>query len=315
MPDVVTVGEAMALLVTEPPLPLRAARTFHRSIAGAESNVAIGVVRLGRSAGWIGRVGNDPFGLGILDHLRAEAVDITHAVVDDDAPTGVLIRDRHTERPIHVIYHRAGSAGSRVGPADIDEEYVAGARVLHLTGITPALSSSARAAVLRAAEIAEEHGVTITLDPNLRLKLWSAAEAAAALEPLVAVADVVFVGDREAVQLSGHEDPEEAVGWFVDLGAGLVVSKRGADGSSATDGTETWSAPAYPVDPVDVIGAGDAFAAGFLVARLEGAGVAAALRVGNAAGALCIQVPGDVEGLPYRADLAALRDGAVDVDR
>lgn len=315
MPDLVTLGEAMALFVTEPPRPLRAARTFHRSIAGAESNVAIGVVRLGRSAGWIGRVGGDPFGLGILDHLRAEAVDVSRAIVDEQAPTGVLIRDRHAERPIHVIYHRAGSAGSRLGPDDVDEEYVAEARVLHLTGITPALSSSARQAVQRAAEIAGRHGVTISLDPNLRLKLWSAPEAAAALEPLIAAADVVFVGDREAAQLSGREAPQDAIDWFVDRGAGLVVSKRGTDGSMATDGTTTWSASAYPVRPVDVIGAGDAFAAGFLVARLEGAEVEAALRVGNAAGALCIQVPGDVEGLPYRAELDALEADTADVDR
>lgn len=315
MPDVVTLGEAMALFMTEPARPLRAARTFHRSVAGAESNVAIGVTRLGRSAGWIGRVGDDPLGLGILDQLRAEAVDVTHAVVDPGAATGVLIRDRHTERPIQVVYHRDGSAGSRLAPEDLDEGYIAGARMLHLTGITPALSASARSTVVRAVAIAADHGVTISLDPNLRLKLWSAGEAAAALQPLIAAADIVFVGEEEAALLSGHDDREDAIGWFLAGGAGLVVSKAGAEGSTATDGRSTWSAPAYSVRPIDVIGAGDAFAAAFLVARLDGAGIEVALRSGNAAGALCIQIPGDVEGLPYRSDLLALMDGAADVDR
>lgn len=315
MPEVVTLGEAMVLLVSEPPRPLRAARTFQRSIAGAESNVAIGVARLGRSAGWIGRVGDDPFGLGILDHLRGEGVDVSRALVDGAAPTGVLIRDRHAERPVRVLYHRDGSAGSRVGPEDVDETYVSAARSLHLTGITPALSPSANQAVLQAAEIAGDHDVTVSLDPNLRLKLWSAAQASKVLRPLVAAADVVFVGDREARLLSGRDDTDGATEWFLEHGADLVVSKHGADGSRATDGNTSWSVPAYPVQPVDVIGAGDAFAAGFLVARLDGAGIEAAMRTGNAAGALCTQIPGDVEGLPYRSDLAALQDGAADVDR
>lgn len=313
MPEVVTLGESMALFVTEPARPLRTAQSFIRSIAGAESNVAIGVARLGHTAGWIGRVGDDPLGLGILDRLRAEGVDVTHAVVDGSAPTGVLIRDRHAERPIQVLYHRAGSAGSRLAPGDVDEGSIARADVVHLTGITPALSPTARLAVQQAADVARDNGVTVTFDPNLRLKLWSAEEAAAVLQPLVGVADVVFAGEREATLLSGRDDvPEE---WFLEQGARLVVTKQGADGAHATDGTTRWFAPAFPVQPADVIGAGDAFAAGFIVARLEGAGVEAALRTGNAVGAMATQVPGDIDGLPYRADLEAFRDGAADVDR
>ena len=315
MPEVVTIGEAMALFVTDPARPLRAARAFSRSIAGAESNVAIGVCRLGRTAGWIGRVGDDPLGLGLLDALRAEGVDTAHAIIDADAPTGVLIRDRHPERPMHVLYYRRGSAGARLQPGDVPADYVGSARITHLTGITPALSDSARAAVEHAATLARNAGVEVVFDPNLRLKLWSAQEAAAAIAPLVALSSTVLVGGDEALLLAGVSDERAAADWFLDRGAPLVVVKQGADGSWATDGQQTWEAPGRPVTPVDVVGAGDAFAAGFLVARLDGGTVERCLEVGNAAGALCTQVPGDIEGLPYPGDLEALLAGDSDVHR
>jgi 2-dehydro-3-deoxygluconokinase len=315
VPEVVAIGESMVLLVTEPAMPLRAARTFWRSIAGAESNVAIGLCRLGHDAGWIGRVGDDPFGHGILDALRAEGVDTSRAVVDDAAPTGVLIRDRHAERPIHVLYHRRDSAGSRLRTEDVDPDYLAGARILHLTGITPALSATARDAVAHAASVAVERGVAVCLDPNLRLKLWSADEAAGVLAPLVQHTSILMAGADEAMLLAGASDEPAAARWFLDHGAPLVVLKRGARGSWATDGQQEWSSPAFPVTPVDVIGAGDGFAAGFLAAHLEGAPVQRCLETGNASGALCTQVPGDIEGLPYRADLDALLRGGADVDR
>jgi 2-dehydro-3-deoxygluconokinase len=315
VPDVVTMGEAMALFVTEPALPLRSARTFWRSIAGAESNVAIGLCRLGHSAGWIGRVGDDPLGHALLDTLRGEGVDVSRAVVDASAPTGVLIRDRHAERPIHVIYHRRGSAGSRLDVTDVDVDYLAGAAVVHLTGITPALSASARAAVTHAAAAARSRGVDVCLDPNLRLKLWSGAEAAGVLPDLARHASVVLAGADEAMLLAGAHDERAAARWFLDHGVPLVVLKRGARGAWATDGDQEWACEAFPVTTVDVVGAGDAFAAGFLSARLAGAGVQRCLETGNAAGALCTQVPGDIEGLPTRADLDALLDGHADVDR
>lgn len=315
MPEVVTFGETMGLLVTEPPLPLRHAAGFIRSIAGAESNVAIGLSRLGHSAGWFGRVGDDAFGHGVLDTLRRESVDLRCAVVDPEAPTGLLVRDRHPQRRIQVLYYRHDSAGSRLGPDDVDESYVSGARILHVTGITPALSPPCLQAVRRALDIAREHSVTVCFDPNLRQRLWTAEQAAATIAPLLSSADIVLAGESEMEQLSGRGDQEKGALWFLKHGAGLVVVKRGDAGAWATDGTQEWNAPAHPVTVVDPVGAGDAFAAGFLSGWLRGFGVAGCLAEGNVAGSMSVQVPGDIEGLPYRADVDAVLAGEFEVDR
>lgn len=315
MPEVVTFGEAMGLLLTEPPRPLRHAATFTRSVAGAESNVAIGLSRLGHSAGWVGRVGDDAFGLGVLDTLRREDVDTRGVLVDPGGPTGLLVRDHHPERRIQVLYYRHGSAGSRLRPDDVDEQYLARARMLHVTGITPALSESCHQTVRSAVDTAQRHGVTVCLDPNLRLRLWSARRAAAILAPLVAGADIVLTGDREMEQLSGRHGLLPGARWFLECGAGLVAVKRGDAGAWATDGRTEWTSAAYPVTVVDPVGAGDAFAAGFLSGWLRGFQLPACLSEADVAGAMSVQVPGDIEGLPYRADVDAVLAGTMEVDR
>ena len=232
MPDVVTFGESMALFRADPAEPLRTARRFSRSIAGAESNLAIGLCRLGCPAAWFGRVGDDPLGLGILDTLRGEGVDVSRAVVDDAGSTGVLVRDAHGERRIDVVYARLGSAGSRLSPADLDPDYLASARLLHVTGITPALSPTARAATAEAVRLAAEAGVTVCFDPNLRRRLWpDMAQARRVLLPLLEHAQIVLVGHAEASVLTGQQTAEAAGRWLADRGAATVAVKLGADGA------------------------------------------------------------------------------------
>lgn len=313
--DVVTFGEAMGLLVTDPPRPLRSAGSFARSVCGAELNVAVGLSRLGHRSGWFGRVGDDPFGLSILDRLRAEEVDVSRAVADPAAPTGLLIRDTHPERRVNVLYWRHGSAASRLGPADVDVGYIASARVLHVTGITPALSPSCADAVATAIRAARSAGVTVSFDPNLRLRLWTASQAAHVLAPLAGYADVVLTGATEARRLSGQSTAEDGAAWFLHQGARLVVVKLGAAGAWATDGTRQWSVPAHQVTLVDPVGAGDAFAAGFLAARLEGADVPGCLERAALVAAMAVQVAGDIEGLPYRSEVEAALAGTDPVDR
>src|SRR5919199_2306027 len=140
--DVVSLGETMVLLVAEQPGPLREATTFRRHVAGAESNVAIGVVRLGHSAGWISRVGDDEFGRAVVFRVRGEGVDTSRVVHDPRARTGVFFRERRESGPIEVVYYRADSAASRLAPADLDPEYIGSAPLPHLTGVPPALSAS-----------------------------------------------------------------------------------------------------------------------------------------------------------------------------
>src|SRR5919201_131516 len=176
MLEVVTLGETMVLLLAEQPGPMREATTFRRHIAGAESNVAVGLSRLGHVSGWVSRVGDDEFGRAVVFRIRGEGVDTSRVMTDPEAPTGLVIRERREVGPVEQVYYRRGSAASRLSPDDVDAAYIAQASFLHLTGITPALSATCREAVFAAAEIAAEAGVRVVLDPNYRSKLWGRDE-------------------------------------------------------------------------------------------------------------------------------------------
>jgi 2-dehydro-3-deoxygluconokinase len=310
--DVVTLGESMVLLLAEQPGPMREATTFRRFIAGAESNLAIGVSRLGQSAGWFSRVGDDEFGRAIVFRIRGEGVDTSHVVADASAPTGLVIRERREVGPIEQVYYRRGSAASRLTPADLDAAYVSNARFLHLTGITPALSPSCRETVFAAAQMARAAGVTVVLDPNYRSKLWSPAEAREVMRSLASHCDILLPGMDEAVLLTGESDAETAARELLSLGPALVVIKLGASGAIAVDreGVITRS-PAVRVERIlDPVGAGDAFAAGLLTGFLRDFVLADALALANRCGALAMLSPGDMEALPTWSEVAAEPSGS-----
>jgi 2-dehydro-3-deoxygluconokinase len=310
--DAVTFGEVMGMMLATPGTPLRHARAFTRSFAGAEATVAVGMARLGHRVGWCGRVGDDPFGLAALDTLRAEGVDLSRAVVDPDAPTGLLVRDAPPGRRVTVQYYRAGSAASRMTEDHLDLDYLCSARLLHVTGITPALGAGCHRAVVTAMRAARAAGVVVAFDPNIRLRLWSAARAAEVLGELVGLADIVLSGLDEAALITGQDEPAAVAALLLARGARLVVLKLGERGSWASDGTNVWHRPSRPVAVVDPVGAGDAFDAAFLSGYLRGVPVPEALAAGNLAGALSVQAAGDLDGLPYPADLV---DFESDVDR
>lgn len=308
--DLVTFGESMVLFLGERDVPLAHATTFHRSVAGAESNVAIGLARLGLRAGWFGRVGGDTLGSVVVRILRGENVDVSRVVSDHQATTGTLIRDCHGERPIDVVYQRRCSAGSRLAPADVDEAYIRDATSLHVTGITPLLSKSAHAATMAAVETAVAAGRTVSFDPNVRRRLSSVDRMVAVLRQLASDSHIILAGEDEAELITGEAQRERMARWFLNRGAQVVVLKRGRHGAWATDGTSEWTQPAVPVSSVDPVGAGDGFGAGFLAARLRGHDVPTCLRHGSIVAALVVQTPGDYEGLPTAAqrDLASTAD-------
>jgi 2-dehydro-3-deoxygluconokinase len=303
-PSVVGLGEVMVLFVADQPGALREAAIFHRHIAGAESNVAVGLVRLGESAGYITRLGDDEFGHAIAFRLRGEGVDISQVRFDSSAPTGVLFRERRELGPVNVVYYRRGSAASRLTPDDLDSGYIQKARYLVLSGITPALSESCRATTFAAAEVARAAGVQVVVDPNVRLKLWSADEARAVIRDLIRHADLVLPGLDEATLLTGESDPLAAATALLNLGPRLVVLKLGARGALAVSAAGSLEATALSLPRVvDPIGAGDAFAAGFLASQLRGLDLGASLAIANQCGARAMMVPADQEGLPYVEDI------------
>ncbi|MDP9865785.1 MULTISPECIES: sugar kinase [Streptosporangium] len=307
MIDLVTLGESMALFTARRTGLLRHARDFGLSVGGAESNVAIGVTRLGRRAAWIGRVGADEFGELLRSTLAGEGVDVRGMIVDPDAPTGLMIKNRRTAEMVDVRYYRSGSAGSRLRPADLDLSLVRSARVLHITGITLALSASAREAVRAAVAEARDAGATVSMDINYRRALWPPHEAAAVLREAVAATDVLFATEAEARLIVDGADPVALARALSGLGPRHVLIKRGPLGAvELSDGAVRHAEP-YPVTELDPVGAGDAFAAGWLAETLEGTGPGRRLATACAAGAFAVAADGDWESLPRRSDLDLLR--------
>ena len=306
MTGLFTFGETMGLIAADGIGPLAHARGFGFGIGGAESNVAVGVARLGGEATWLGRVGPDS--TGDLIAARLTAAGVRTLALRDEAFTGLMVRYRRSGAFAHVDYHRAGSAGSRLTPADIPAAELTGAEILHVTGITPALSESARAAVFQSIETAKAAGVTVSVDVNYRSKLWSRFDAAPVLRDLVSRADVAFAGPDEAALFV---DPADALGEMAKLGPAEVVIKDGARGCSALIDGELHHVAAIEVTVIDPVGAGDAFVAGYLADRLAGAAAQQCLRTAIAAGAFAVTVPGDCESLPDRSELAALTGGDI----
>lgn len=316
--DLLTLGESMVSLRSAGPLSAGGSLGMH--VAGAESNVAVGVARLGHSVAWAGVVGADPHGEFILRQLRSEGIAVQHRV-DAARATGVMFLERRTADISRAYYYRAGSAGSTISREDVDRAFAAGPRVLHLTGITAALSPDARRAVEYAAARGAAEGLVVSLDVNYRSKLWSRDEARAVLTPIARHATVLVASDDElglvaGMGVAGLGDagsgacPEAAelamAAELLDRGVREVVVKRGAAGAGVHTAAGRWEAPAVPVTSIDTVGAGDAFTAGYLSALLDGGDVAARLKRGTLAGAFAVSTAGDCEGLPSAAELALL---------
>jgi 2-dehydro-3-deoxygluconokinase len=304
-PYVLTFGETMALMRADQVGPLAHASTMSLGIGGSESNVAIGLRRLGVQAVWCGRIGADSLGQLVEREIRAEGVDVRIAV-DPSAPTGLMIKERRTPHAQRVSYYRAGSAGSRIASTDIDEQLIAEAGLLHVSGITPALSAQAEATLRHAIDVARTAGVPVSFDLNFRGNLWSAEGAGSVYRDIIPLADIVFAGEDEAAIAVGAGEPEDLARRIAGLGPGQAVIKLGADGALALiDGT-VFRQPAVPVSVVDTVGAGDAFVAGYLAELMEGRGPQERLRTAAATGAFACLVPGDWEGFPRRHELALL---------
>lgn len=301
MPDLVTLGETMVLLKPFSERGrLKSSQYLSKSIGGAESNVAIGVSRLGHSARWISKLGKDPFGEEILYHLNAEHVDTSCVAVSSVRPTGMMLKEQIRGGDTSVYYYRSQSAASTLSPADIREKWIADARVLHLTGITPALGDSCRDALLYAIEIAKKHQVKISFDPNLRLKLWTIEQARGILLSIAKEADFFFPGLSEARLLldSPKASADEVVNAFLDMGISQVVVKLGPEGCLYATPNERFYTPGFPVTEVDSVGAGDGFCAGYLAGWFKGWTAEKCARLAAATGALAVTEPGDYEALP-----------------
>jgi 2-dehydro-3-deoxygluconokinase len=304
---VLTFGETMASLRAQG--PMRLGGTLRLSIAGAETNVAIGLARLGTAVEWFGAVGDDELGALVVRTLRAEGVRTAHIRTDPDAPTGLIFFEPRLDGLTRVTYRRAGSAGASLSPADVDAAFASPPDLVHVTGVTPALSPTCQAAVSHAVSCAADAGSRVCLDVNYRRALWSPADAAAVLAPLAAQAQVVVASEDE-LELVTPEVPDgteaAAARALLDTGVAEVVVTRGAGGATAYTADGRMDRPAVAVTSVDPVGAGDAFAAGYLSALLDDLDVAGRLDRAVRTAAFAVGSAGDWEGLPTRSELALL---------
>lgn len=309
--DVVTLGEAMVLQAATQTGPLHAMVEFTEHTAGAETNVAVGLARLGLRVGWISRLGDDAMGHTLLNAFEREGIDCSHVPLCPGERTGYMRKGRvddGSDPPIE--YHRQGSAAAQITPTDVDWQWLVQARHLHVTGVFAALSASTLATTQHAMHIMRTHGKTVSFDPNIRPALWPDAQhMRRTLNSLAAMADWVLPGLSEGELLTGQQGASNVSQFYRAQGATRVVVKLGSEGAyfdSALANEGQGLLAAYPVSHVvDTVGAGDAFAVGVLSGLLEQQPLRTAVRRAVWMGARAVQVRGDTDGLPTRADLLA----------
>ncbi|REE75451.1 2-dehydro-3-deoxygluconokinase [Rhodococcus wratislaviensis] len=289
-PEVVCIGEAMAQLSPVPPARLRDAAEVRLAVAGAESTVALYLSQFGHRSAWVSRIGADPLGLRIRDQLEQYGVDTRWLETDPTRPTGAYLKDP-TPSGTTVYYYRKGSAASAMTPALITPPLMSSARLVHVTGITPALSESCNATATEIFRSAAAYGCTISFDVNYRPQVWADRDAAVELREFANLADIVFVGLDEAEEVWGTTTPA-AVRALLPGPRELVV-KDGARGVTLFDGATDIFEPALPVEVIEPVGAGDSFAAGYLHEWLGGHNGRCRLRTGHALAAAALRTTAD----------------------
>lgn len=314
MPEVITAGETMAAMVPVGPGPLRYVHDYRLKMAGAESNVAVGLCKLGHSAGWISRLGDDEMGHYLLGAIRAEGVDTRNVHMDELHRTGLMLKETGSGET-KVYYYRQDSAASHMCAEDLDEGYLGTAGILYLTGITPVLSEGCRGAAKKIADISTERDIPLGFDPNIRKKLWSGRDFRPLLRELLFAARIPMLGLDEAEELLDTRDTEAIVSLLRGHGAEWIALKDGSRGAWVADRERIVKIEPFPCRPVDPVGAGDAFNAGFLAGILEGRDLHTCGHMGAAAGAMATETLGDIEGYPSRSQLQMRLDGGQQIYR
>jgi 2-dehydro-3-deoxygluconokinase len=302
--DVITIGDGMIAMCPRKKGPIMFCDTFEKKIGGAELNVAIGCSRLGLKSGLITRLGNDDFGKYIIRTTRGEGVDISQVKLVEGYNTSVYFREVLADGSSRSFYYREKSPTSTISVEDLDEEYFKNAKVLHITGVFPSINKNNQKVILESVKLAKKFNLIISLDPNIRLKMWTKEEAKAFIEKLLPDVDILLIGDEEVQLLLGEVSIDKAIKTFHNYGIEKVIVKKGSKGAVGSDGKNIYDVEAIkPIALVDTVGAGDGFAAGFLTALLKGQSLEESVKFANAVGSLVVGVEGDNEGLPYYDDV------------
>lgn len=302
---IVLVGEPMGLFIAEELGELEDVEHFSAAVAGAEYNVAVGLSRLGHTAMYCTRLGNDPMGRRILKSMQNNGVSTDFVSVVDNELTGFMMKGKTEVGDPKIAYFRKNSAASAISVHDIDKLDLYGCDFLHVTGVFPAISKSAFDAVRRLISRAKALDMFVSFDPNLRPQLWpSEKEMIRSMNMLAQDADLILPGIGEGKILTGKDSAEEIAKFYHDMGVDSVVVKLGADGAYWSCAGESGTVGGFPVEKIiDTVGAGDGFAAGVLSAVAEGLSLREATFRGTVIGSIQISNKGDNEGLPSREKL------------
>ena len=302
MPDILSLGEPMWEMNAIPAEPGK----YLLGYGGDTANFCVAAARQGASVGYITRIGNDVFGDGLRDLWKHEGVDCTHVSVDDHASTGGYFV-HHTPTGHQFSYARAGSAATKLAPGDIDDAAVERAQFVHASGITQAISKTARAATLKLFQVARTAGVSTAFDGNFRARLWTVSEAQQALAEVLPLTDFFFPSIEDATALGGSADHDEIFRWAHRLGAQVVLLKLGVDGVNISQGVgaDVMQMASFPVDTVDATGAGDCFAGATIARMAMGDLLLDAVRHANAAAALTTTHFGAINAIPRRDEVKA----------
>ena len=301
--EALTLGEALVAVLPSAPVAIDAGEALRLAVGGAELNLAVGLARLGVRVAWVGYVGDDPLGRLVVRTLRREGVDSRWVGLDPARPTALYLREWLPGGQRRSYYYRAGSAAASLHAGSWPTG-AAGARWVHVTGITVALGPGPAGAVRSAVAWAREHGLTVSFDPDYRPQRWDPETARNALVPIVQACHVLLLSTEDAELLFGTADPEAVLARARECGPACVVLKRGEQGAVAAEGDLVMGSPAEPAEPVvDPVGAGDGFDAGFIAGRLRGADLSSCLALGAYVGARAVEQVGEHAGYPTLAEL------------
>ncbi|MCD7994379.1 MAG: sugar kinase [Clostridia bacterium] len=307
--DVITIGETMAAFVPRQRGLLRYNNTYDIRIAGAESNLAIGLSKLGHDAGWFSSVGNDEFGHFIINQIRSEGVDTSRVMIDSQHHTGIMFKEIHPGKDTSVYYYRSDSAASYISAEQLPWDYIEQADIIHLTGITPILSESLKKAVFCILERMDGRNM-ISFDPNIRKKLWGSNDYSKLLREIGDRCSVLMLGLEEAKVIYGTDKPDVlADELYKNNRLQFLAIKDGGNGADVYDGRKHYHIPPFKCSPEDMIGAGDAFNAAFLAGILEGKDLYTCGKMGGIAGTMATEVSGDTEGYPFREQMEYCLNG------
>lgn len=309
MAELLTIGETMATFTPGYPGPLRYADNFHMRIAGAESNTAIGAAKLGIKTEWYSRLGDDEFGRFVCNRIRSEGVRCDHVVFDEKYCTGIMFKEQSAGET-RVTYYRKDSAASGMSQVDLKPEFFSGTKIIHMTGITPVLSSSCREMTEEAFALAKKKGIDVSFDPNIRQKLWKEDEHKQLLKELALDSDILLMGKDEGKLLFGTEEADHLCDIVFTKGrAKYLAVKNGEAGAVVSDREHIIKIPPFPCRCLDPVGAGDGFNAGFLAGILSGKSLKKCGQMAGICGALATQCTGDVEGYPDKKQMEQILSG------